>query len=173
LKKSDNLLSLLSEGDLRTIGNNKLIISKIHSQDEFDELFNYMFHKNRMVVMRTADAIEKITRKNPSFLTKHKKDIITLATVDNDKELKWHLAQLVIRLTLSKKEIDTIWNMLYNWAIDNQESKIVRVNCIESLFHLANLHPFYKLRFEELLSHLKSSGVPSILARIKKISIKK
>src|SRR6185369_7114070 len=95
---------ILSGGDLRSIGNSNSVILKIKNQSDFDGLFKYLFHKDRIVVMRSADSIEKITINNPKYLTKHRKEIIGLCNVAKDKELKWHLALLLPRLNLESNE---------------------------------------------------------------------
>lgn len=56
---------LLSGGDLRSIGNCNTVISKIKNQNDFDELIKFLFHNDRIVVMHTADAIEKISISHP------------------------------------------------------------------------------------------------------------
>jgi len=71
---------ILSGGDLRLIGENISVILKVHTQNDFDELIKCLFHKDRLIVMRAADAIEKITISKTVFLTKHKKEIIGLYT---------------------------------------------------------------------------------------------
>jgi len=55
-----NFLKELTGGDLRSIGAVNNIVSFIITQVQFDELFSGLFHQNRLVVMRTADAIEKL-----------------------------------------------------------------------------------------------------------------
>src|SRR5690606_6501075 len=110
-------------------------------QNEFDELFAGLYHPDRKVVMRTADAIEKITLDKLSFLQKHKKELLNLCHPAQNIELKWHLALLVSRLRLTKKELSGVWAMLTEWATDNNESKIVRVNAIQGLFNLLQQGP--------------------------------
>jgi hypothetical protein len=59
------LQQLLSGGDLRSVGNVVFIIAQIKSQEDFDELFLYLVHPDQVVVMRAADAIEKIAAESP------------------------------------------------------------------------------------------------------------
>ncbi len=66
--------------------------------------------------MRTADAIEKITVNDPGYLLHHKSDILNLCYTSKNIELKWHLALLVSRLSLTKKEIGTVWQTLTSWV---------------------------------------------------------
>ena len=54
-----SLEEILSGGDLRSIGKSNSLVQTIRTQADFDELFNLLFHSNRVVVMRAADSIEK------------------------------------------------------------------------------------------------------------------
>jgi hypothetical protein len=164
-----HFVELLSGGDLRSIAQSNKVAGLVQGQKDFDKLFQYLFHPERLVVMRAADAIEKITVNNKSYLTSHKKELIELCKNASDKELKWHLALIVARLRLRKSELGIIWELLTCWALDKKESRIVRVNSIEALFNLLQEHKELEQDFELLLSELGRQGVPSLIARIKKI----
>jgi hypothetical protein len=51
--------------------------------------------------MRAADAVEKVTRQRPDLLQPWKKPILEQLSVLPEKELRWHIAQLIPRLTLT------------------------------------------------------------------------
>ncbi len=70
----DDLIKYLDGGDLRTIVGANKVVSLIKTQSNFDKLFQYLFSNDRLIIMRTADAIEKITTKHPEYLTKHKNE---------------------------------------------------------------------------------------------------
>ena len=160
---------LLAGGDLRSIGKSNSVILKIHDQNDFDELFQCLFHPDRIVVMRAADAIEKITIIKPQYLNNHKKEVIEICKTTGNKELKWHLALLIPRLNLSKPEVSKGWNILSGWVRDKTNSRIVRVNSIQALFELAKLNMELDKKLKILFTELKKENIPSITARIKKI----
>lgn len=160
---------LIGEGDLRSIGNSNAIIEKIKNQNSFDELFTLLFHPNRLIVMRAADAIEKLTITKPLYLAKHKKALIKLCHAAIHKELKWHLALLVARVDLEAEEFSNVWELLTQWAKDKTNSKIVRVNSLQSLFELSNHRTEKKKLFGTILNALEKEHIPSIDARIKKL----
>ena len=110
----------------------------IKRQKDFDELFEYLFAEDRLIVMRAADAVEKITVKRPEYLAEYNQDIINLTNTATDKELKWHLALILSRLNFTKKELGGVWSKLTEWAKNKKESKIVRVNSIQTLDLLKN-----------------------------------
>jgi hypothetical protein len=169
----DDLIKYLDGGDLRTIAGANKIVSLIKTQDDFDKLFQYLFSADRLIIMRTADAIEKITTKHPEYLKKHKQEIIDLMNTAKDKEFKWHLALIVARLNLTTDELGIIWQKLSNWAKDKKESKIVRVNSIQSLFDLVKKNPELKRDFDLTIQEIVAENIPSINARLRKLNIKK
>jgi hypothetical protein len=60
--KSEEIKKLLIGGDLRSIGDSSKIIKLINNQNDFDLLFGFINSDDRLIVMRAADVIEKITR---------------------------------------------------------------------------------------------------------------
>ena len=161
---------ILSGGDLRSIGKSNSVISKIQTQTDFDNLFKRLFHKDRLIVMRAADSIEKITRINTQYLTKHKEGIFKLSGISKDKELKWHLALLIPRLPLDSKEFGKAWDILTMWAKDKTNSRIVRVNSIQSLFEMMKQRGELEKDFGLTLNEIEKENIPSINARIRKLN---
>jgi hypothetical protein len=164
-----DFIEYLKGGDLRSLEKSQKLCSLISNQGQFDSLFSYLLNSDRKVIMRAADVIEKITIKHPSYLNSHKKEILALSNNAKDKELVWHLALLISRIPLTKPEIQKVWKILTNWAIHFKESKIVRVNSLQSLCDLSMKHSEYTERFKELLLKIEKENIPSLNARIRKI----
>jgi len=160
---------LLLGNDLRTIKQNNIVIRSVNNQKSFDELFRLIFHHDRPLVMRAADAVEKITVKHPEYLKPHKWQLLGALTSADHKELKWHIAQLIPRVDLNGKEIKEVWHILTYWTQNMNESKIVRVNSLQGLFDLWKLHPEFKNDFEKTLVSVEHEMIPSIQARIRRI----
>lgn len=155
-------------GDLRSIGEANNVVKEINNQDDFDNVFRGLFHSDRKVVMRTADVIEKTTIQNPKFLLKHKKEILALCNSVQHIELKWHLALFVSRLSLTEKELGIVWQLLTKWATDNKESRIVRVNSLQSLYNLLHVNQELEQDFKLTINEVTKDNIPSINARIRK-----
>jgi hypothetical protein len=163
-------LNKLKGGDLRSIGEANAIVSEITNQQAFDELFKGLSDTDRLVVMRSADAIEKITIAHPEYLKSHKKELIELLQSAKHIELKWHLAQLMPRLKLNETETGIVWNILTKWVTDKTgKSRIVRVFSLQALFDIQKQYPELKKDFMDTVSQLDRENVPSIVARIKKL----
>jgi hypothetical protein len=170
--KLGRFLEYLSGGDLRSIGRSNSVISKIKTQADFDELFKYLHYQDRIVVMRAADCIEKISAVNPEYLTKHTKEILELSRASVDKELVWHLAQIIPRLDLTGSDLKKGWNVLQQWALDKSGSRIARTNSVEGLFHLARGRRSAMNSLLDIWSKVEQENVPSLNARIKKMQKK-
>lgn len=160
---------LLQEGDLRTVGNVNKVIELVSGQKDFDLLFDALLSNDRKVVMRAADAIEKITIVHPEYLKKHRNDLLNLMSNAKHKELKWHIAQLIPRLRLKSNEVKEAWKQLYFWVGDKNESRIVRVNSLDALFELAFDNPRFTGSLDKLVLKLEREKTPSLIARLKKL----
>lgn len=161
--------NFLKGGDLRGLEKSQKLRSLISNQDQFDSLFSHLSNGDRKIVMRAADVIEKITAGYPSYLVSHKKQILALCAEAKDKELVWHLALLLPRIPLTRQESEKVWELLSNWAIHFKESKIVRVNSLQSLHDLCLKHSHYADKFKKIVSIIEKENIPSLNARIKKL----
>jgi hypothetical protein len=159
----------LKGGDLRSLGISNEIAASIHEQASFDNLFACFYHPDRLVAMRSIDAVEKITRQAPQYLQPHKTELTALIHQACTKEFKWHLPLLIVRLHLSETEYGDVWTTLTSWALDRNESRIVRVNAIQGLHDLLKQHPDLKTDYNQTIETLNNEKVPSIRARISKL----
>jgi hypothetical protein len=160
---------LLLGKDLRTITQNSSLVESVHDQQTFDELFSLVFHHERPLVMRAVDAVEKVSLKHPEFLKPHKSQLLRVLKSAEHKELKWHIAQLMPRIDLTKDELKEVWHALVYWVLNKNESKIVRVNALQGLFDLAKDEPDLKAEFGRVVSAIEHEMIPSIQARIRKL----
>lgn len=119
--------------------------------------------------MRAVDAVEKVTKNHPEFLTPHKGQLMGVLKSADHKELKWHIAQLIPRIELSKNELVDVQHVLNYWALNKNESKIVRVNALQGLFDLSQKHPEVKQELVKVMANMEHELIPSIQARIRRL----
>ena len=162
-------IRLLSGKDLRSLKNNKKVIEAVTDQESFDELFKLVFHHERPLVMRAIDAVEKIGVQHREYLQPHKEQLLSVLRSADHKELKWHIAQLVSRLALTKEELNEVWHILSYWALNPNESKIARVNSLQGLFDLCIGNAEGKEQFRNIMAQVEHEKIPSIQARIRKL----
>ena len=160
---------LLLGKDLRSISRTNEVVRAVVDQVSFDELFNLLLHHERLLVMRAADGIEKVTIRHPEFLAPHKRQLLSLLRSSIHKELKWHMALLISRVSLSDEELREVWSILSYWVKNPNESKIVRVNSLQGMYEIARRHAALKPSFDEILRVVEREPIPSIQARIKKL----
>jgi len=169
--QTGELFSAGASGDLRTLGRSARVVAAVHTQDEFDMLFKLIFHHERRIAMRSIDAVEKISRKHPHFIDSHKEQLWALLNDDPTIDVKRHLVQIISRLELSTPEFRKAWSLLTHWAVNPNESRIVRVNSLQSLFELAErrTEPLLMQSFRSVVRSIERERVPSISARIRRL----
>lgn len=160
---------LLLGKDLRSNVKNKVVVEAVQDQSTFDALFVLLWHHERSLVMRAADAVEKVTVKHREFLEPHKSQLLSFLKSAVNKELKWHVAQLVPRLKLTDSELRDAWTVLAYWAQNPNESKIVRVNSLQGLFDIAQQSPIMQKDFNNIVETLSREPIASLQARIRKL----
>ena len=165
----NNFAHLLLGKDRRTIGKADNVVHLVTDQSAFDELFGLLFHHERTLVMRAADAVEKVTREHEEFLAPHKNQIMSLFQSAIHIELKWHIAQLAPRLPLDLQELHEVWSKLSYWVLNPNESKIVRVNSLQGLFDISKNNPAFETNLNIILDTVEHQPIPSLRARIKRL----
>ena len=166
-----DFLELLTGNDLRSLGKSSEIISLINDQKTFDELFMHLYNQDRAIVMKTIDVIEKITLKHKEYLQKHKSEILKISKNVENIELRWHLAQILVRIKYTNDEMEIIWKILKQWILNKEESKIVRVNSLQSLYEIVKENNKYENDMNNVLKIIKQENIASINARIKKLGL--
>ena len=168
----EKIYVLLDGGDLRSISGSNEVEILIHNQNDFDVLFDFLNYSSRIIVMRAADSIEKVSRRHYAYLDKHKTRLLGMIADVTDKELKWHLAQLIPRLKLNDDEKNNAFEILKRWLLNENESKIVRVNSIQALYELSYNSKSRTKSFDEMLINIEKENIPSINARIRKLKLR-
>jgi len=119
--------------------------------------------------MKAVDAVEKVTLKHPEFLKPHKTQLMAVLKSADHKELKWHIAQLIPRLPLTEEDLEDVRHIFTYWALNRNESKIVRVNALQGLFDLSQTHQEVQEDLLRTMSEMEHEMIPSIEARIRKL----
>lgn len=129
----------------------------------FPELMFGLWHVEGYVRERAADAIELIAQEHPRYLQPFKAELLGLMAEARPASVRWHLAQMVSRLTLNKKERLRAVGLLREYLEDR--SSIVRAFAMESLVDLTRPDPAL---FAETVAMIRAStktGPPAMRAR--------
>jgi hypothetical protein len=120
-----------------------------------------------LVRMRAADAAEKISLEKPELLRRHKAELLGLLEEAQQQELRWHLAAMAPRLSLSKAEIQRAADALRLYL--NDRSSIVKTFALQGLADLARLDPTLRPSTKELIEKAARTGTAAMRARARKL----
>ena len=118
--------------------------------------------------MRSADVVEKVSKKYSVLLEKHKNKILQNLINFNQQEVKWHIALIVSYLELTDTEAEKVFYELSKWMV-NDKSRIVRVNSMQSLADISKKNNNIKDRTIALIKEQIKTGIPSVISRGEKI----
>lgn len=163
-----NLLTLLEGRDRRSIGRaDQVAVAVSRNRALFPALMQGWWSDDPLVRMRAADATEKVTRKNPDLLTAYKKQLLNLLPKVEQQELRWHLAALVPRLPLSRRQRHAAASSLRCYLQD--QSSIVKTCALQALADLAKDDSAMRPEVKKLLSQSLRNGTPAMKARSRKL----
>jgi hypothetical protein len=133
----------------------------------FPALIDGMHHDDEVVCMRAADALEKLTVTNPEWLQPFKVQLIKLAARTAQQELRWHLAQVLPRLKLSRRDLVIVVAILRGYLED--PSRIVKTFALQGLTDLAMQEPRLRAPIRRRILSLMRTGSPSMKSRGRKL----
>lgn len=162
------ILRKLQGGDRRSTGAADEVAAEIAADEAlFATVFAGMVGDDPVVRMRAADAIEKATRESPALLQPYKERLLGEVAAVAQQEVRWHLAQMIARLTLDPAEQERAVTLLARFLQD--ESRIVQVNAMQALADLAAEDDALRAEVAPMLRRLTESGSPAVRARGRKL----
>jgi len=165
------LLNKLQGGDRRSIGKVDEVVDQVlRSVSLFEVLVEGLQVKDPLIRMRSADAVEKVTRVRPDLLKPYKKILIRLAGETDQQEVRWHLAQILPRLPLTPGDRQAIVDTLYAYL--NDKSKIVVTFALQSLADLAAADKSLQPGVIRVLEEFTEIGSPAVKNRGRKLLAK-
>jgi len=163
-----DVIRMLEDGDLRSVGRVPDVLRLVSDQpDLFPEVIQAMTHADPGIRMRAADAVEKITRRKPDYLSPYKTFLLKLVSVSDQQEVRWHLAQIIPRLEMTAEERSAAADEFFAFLED--PSKIVQANALQALVELAweDDDLFSKVRKE--VERMAGEGSPAVSSRAGKL----
>jgi hypothetical protein len=164
----DKIEKLLGFGDLRTAGKSEEVITLVLANPElFENVIKAILSDNPGTRMRASDAVEKITLDHPDWLKPYKKLFLSKIIAIDQKEVKWHVAQILPRFRLTAKEREIVFNLMLGYLDDT--SQIVKTFAMQALTDIAMQDASYIKRAQEIVKNLVENGAPSQRSRGKKL----
>ncbi len=163
-----DVLEKLGGGDRRSIGRvSEVVADVLNDPTLFEVVFHGMVSDDPIIRMRSADAIEKITASHPEYLQPYKTKLIQQVAKIEQQEVRWHLAQMIPRLELSKEERAVVVEILLGYLDD--KSKIVKTFSMQALADLAEQDANLRSQVIGLLEELTRTGSPAMKSRGRKL----
>src|SRR5271169_6634186 len=130
-----DILTELTGGDRRSIGNANRVTERIlKNRTLLKHIIRGLSDDDPVIRMRCADVTEKVSAAHPAWIDTHKSVILAFAETAADKELRWHIAQMLPRLALSTSERKIAIALLFRYLDDT--SQIVKTFSMQALFDL-------------------------------------
>jgi hypothetical protein len=162
------ILDMLKGGDLRSIGRSEEVVQIVlENPTRFGEVILGMVHEDRIVRMRSADAVEKITFKHPEWLQPYKEFILAKAAIVDQQEVRWHVAQILPRLDLSNDDVQVAVDILKGFLDD--DSRIVRTFTLEALVGFIEKDANLEAWVIPLIEKFVEEGSPAMRSRGKRL----
>lgn len=165
------ILRKLEGGDRRSIGrSNEVVADVIADPTLFGVVFSGLLSDNPLLRMRSADAVEKITARNPEYLQPHREMLIGKVARLEQKEVRWHVAQMLPRIEWNEAERQQAVDVLMEYL--NDRSSIVKTFAMQALADLTQQSPELKPAVMLHLRELTVIGTPAMKARGRKLLAK-
>ena len=162
--RSLELRDVLSGGDRRSIGRVPVVLDMVRRRPALArQLVAALSDTDPLVRMRAADALEKASAARPELLHPHRRELLGLAGQATQQELRWHLAQIIPRLPLTRRQRRRAAALLEIYLRDR--SAIVRTFAMQALAELASKDAALRPGVLPRLKRLASTGTPAMRAR--------
>lgn len=161
----------LSGGDRRSIGQaNKVAAQVLEDPALFGSVFDGLLSDDPVLRMRCADVIEKVTRVRPGFLAPYKRRLLREIAQVDQQEVRWHVAQVLPRLDLTRAERRAVVEILTGYLGD--KSIIVKTFSMQALADIAEQDAGLKPAIVNQLEFLTETGSPAMQSRGRKLLAK-
>ncbi len=162
---SESIHSMLASGRHRlAIGRTAEVVNLVRAHPKkASQLIKCLWDENPSAAMRAADALEKLTRSNPSLLHSWKAPLLGLLSEATENKLRWCLAITIPRLELTAPECRRAAETLQSWLEDS--SSIVKTCALQGLADLTRQDPSLRSLVVDLSRIHGRAGTAAMRAR--------
>ncbi len=162
------ILRKLEGGDRRSIGrSNEVVAGVLAERKLFSNLFAGLSFDDPIVRARAADAVEKISAIHPECLRPYRARLVGELARCEQKEVRWHIAQMLPRLRWNVRERQEVCDILTDYLCDS--SSIVKTFAMQALADLTTQAPELRPAVLRQLKKLTVRGTPAMRARGRKL----
>jgi HEAT repeat protein len=159
---------MLRGGDRRSIGRANEVAALVQEDPPLiNSLIGGLENADPLIRMRAADALEKATVTHPERLSPYKKQLLRIAAAASQQEVRWHMAQILPRLSLTSTERGKAVRLLMKYRDD--ASSIVRTFALQALVELSAGNEQLRRKVVGLLRSALRTGTPAMRSRARKL----
>jgi hypothetical protein len=163
-----NLLDKLRGGDRRMVRGVDEVVEQVRAQPAlFGQLIAGMQSDDPLIRMRSADAAEKLTVDHPEWLQPHKRILLNDISKCEQQEVRWHVAQMLPRLSLTKKGRDQAMQLMRSYLQDR--TRIVQVSALQAMSDLCRQDVALKPQVVDIIHTQLAQGSPAVQARCRRL----
>jgi hypothetical protein len=163
-----SILRKLEGGDRRSTGrSNKIVAEVLASPELFGALFAGLSVDDPVIRARAADAVEKISVIHPEYLRPYRARLVGEYARCEQKEVRWHVAQMLPRLRWNIREQQQVYDILVDYLRDS--SSIVKTFAMQALADLTRQAPKLRPAVLRRLLDATAHGTPAMRARGRKL----
>ncbi len=161
---SEKFVEMLSSGGhANSLGRvNEIIEVVLQDASRLDELYDCVFADDAWVRMRAADALEKICREHPEWLTPYIDRFQKELSTSTQASIQWHLAQIYEQVPLTDTQKGIALHWLRELLSTEDVDWIVAANAMDTLMKFTKEGSFSVAEMTKLLKiqqHHKSDAV--------------
>jgi hypothetical protein len=160
-----DIRAMLADGRTRlSVGRVPEVVALVLAQPKkTDRLIECLWDEDSGVVNRAADVLDKVSNQRPAVLASWKSSLLGLMAEAAENKLRWHLALIAPRLTLTLPECRRVADQLQVWLDD--KSSIVKTCVLQGLADLTRQNHSLLPEVVDLLRMQGRSGTPAMRAR--------
>lgn len=134
--QGDEVRELLASGGSRGLGNCVRVVELVERDERaIASLVESMDDTDCTIAARAADVLEEATEERPELLAPYKKKLLAHLRNDDIADVRWHIAQMIPRLSLTVAERKRALAKLEEWMAEG--NAFVRVAAMQSAVDIA------------------------------------
>jgi hypothetical protein len=154
----------LGGGARHSIGNSNRVVAEVKGEAVlFEKLIEGLFDLDPLIRMRAVEAVEKISATRPALLRPYRRLLIDCAASSEQKEVRWHMAQICPRLILNAVERHVLMSIMFEYL--NDPSRIVKTFAMQAMMDLAMQDKSLLPDVKRYVEKLTATGSPALRSR--------
>jgi hypothetical protein len=147
----------------------EVIAQVLDDKSRLSELYACLFEEDPWLRMRAADALEKVCREHPDWLTPYIDRFPDELTTSNQPSILWHLAQIYSEVDLTSAQKRFAINWLRQLLSTTEIDWIVAARAMDTLLQFTEEGSFPRAKMTALLKVQQGHKSKTVVKRADKL----